>query len=268
MLGVGGFVGVIEGEVGRLHAFFEVAGFAADAGDEVLLRLVGDRDGNVGFGLVVDDGRAVGHGFVDGEDGREQLVLDLDLGEGGLGLLLGLGGDGGDAVADEADLGVEHEGVVGGGLGEALARGAVGDARDVAVPQDRLDAGHLFGGGDVHGDDLRVRMRAPQHLDDQGVAGREVGDVGRLAEGELHGVDLADGMVDLLEVFGLFEAHGILLRGGLTWPCRRLRGGRGHGGGRPRSSRSRCSGRGCRPCIRGRCRRDRCPRPSSRLRRS
>ena len=67
---------------------------------------------------------------------------------------------------------------------------------------------HLLGGGDVDGGEAGVGVGAPEHLDDQGVAGREVGHVGRLAEGQLHGVHLADGVVDLLEVLGLFEAHG------------------------------------------------------------
>jgi hypothetical protein len=175
------------------------------------LGFVGDRDGDVGFGLVVDDGGAFGHGFVDGEDGGELFVDDLDLGEGGEGLLLGFGGDGGDAVADVADLGVEHEGVVGGGFRETLAGGDVGDARHVAMPEDGLDAGHLFGGGDVDGGQAGMGVGAPEHLDDEGVAGGEVGDVGGLAEGELLGIDLGDGVVDLLEVGGGVGGHGELL---------------------------------------------------------
>ena len=214
VLGVGGFVDVVEGEIGVLHALFEVAGFAGDAGDEVLLGLVGDRNRDVGFGLVVDDGGAFGHSFVDGENGSELFVDDFDLGEGGEGLLLGLGSDGGDAVADVADLGVEHEGVVGGRFGEALAGGAVGDARHVAVPKDGLHAGHGLGGGDVDGGDAGVGIGAPEHLDDEGVARDEVGDVGVLAEGELLGVDLGDGVVDLLEIGGGVVAHGGLLRSG------------------------------------------------------
>jgi len=208
VLGVGGLVGVVEGEIGVLHPLFEVAGLAADAGHEVFLRLVGDRDGHVGLGLVVDDGGAVGHGFVDGKDGREQFVFDVDPGEGGLGLFGGLGGDGGDAIADKAHLGVEDERVIRGGFGKPLAGGAVDVPGHVAMPQDGFHAGHFLGLGDVNGLDAGVGVGAPEHLDDEGVRGDEIADIGILAEGELHGVHLADGVVDLLEVLGLFKAHG------------------------------------------------------------
>ena len=203
MLGVGRLVGVVEGEVGLLHALLEVAGLAGHARDEVLLRLVRDGDGHVRILLVVDDGRAGGHGLVDGEHGLEHLVLHLDLLDGGERLLLGLGGDGGHAVAHEPHLRVEHERVVRRRLREPLPRRAVRDARNVAVPQHAAHAGHLLRLADVDGLDARVRVRTPEHLYDERIRRHEIADVRIAAERELFGIEFGDRVVGLLEVFGL-----------------------------------------------------------------
>ncbi|OQC55408.1 MAG: hypothetical protein BWX54_01957 [Verrucomicrobia bacterium ADurb.Bin018] len=215
MLRVRSFKHFIKGEVGFFQAFFDIAKVAANASHEVFLGLVGNRNGHMGFGFVVDDGGAFGHGFIEGEDGLELFIHHFDFGQRGLGLLLGFRGHGGHAVPDKAHLGVKHEGVVGRRFRETLAGSGMRDARHVAMPQHRLHAGHFFGGGNIHGDDPRMGVWAPEHFDDQGIARHEVGHIRRLAQRQLLGIHLGDGVVDLLEIFRFFQAHNNLRGSGV-----------------------------------------------------
>ena len=266
MLGIGGFVGVIKGEISFLHALVKVTGFAADQCDEVLLGFIRNGDGDTRFGFIMDDGGAFSHGLIDGENGGEQFVLNLDLFQRGFGLFRRFSGDGSDAVADMTNLGVKDEGVIGRGFGVALAGGAVDVAGHVAMPEDDFHPGHFFGLGDIDGRDAGMGVGAPQHLDDQGIAGGQIADVRIFTEGQLLGIDFGDRVVDLFEVGSGIFAHGnapglgvqdsgfwgkIIGSGFRTWGFW-LPGGPGHDAARPRFSRSQCSGRDCRPYIRGR----------------
>ncbi len=109
----------------------------------------------------MDDGRAVVHGALRIEDRGQHLVLDLDE----IARLLGkhgrLGGDGGDPVADEADLVVEHHRVVRRRLRAVLPGRRERHARHVLVRQDAVDAGERKRLRRVDAFDARVRVRAP-----------------------------------------------------------------------------------------------------------
>ena len=200
VLGVLGFIGAVELEVSLGQALVKAAHFHADVGHKVLQRFVGHGDGNRGVRLIMDDGSAFREGFINGEHGFQHLVLDLDRLDGSLRLLQCLGGHGSDPIAHVADLGVEHEGVVGRRFGIALTRCAVRHPGHVAVIQDRFHAGHLFRRADVDGDDPCMGVGAPQHLHVECVRWLEVSHVGGFAKGQGHGIDLDDRLVDDFQI--------------------------------------------------------------------
>ncbi len=125
-----------DDDVGLGEALFDVALLeAVRVGD------VGAGDGAhagevpVVFGVVVDqDGVGGERGAGVGIDGQG-LVFDLDFGEGFRGLSLGLGDDGGDMVADVADLFHGH----GGDVVDVVAV----EGFAVAAGDDLDDAGHF-----------------------------------------------------------------------------------------------------------------------------
>ena len=182
----------------------EARGHVAD-GDvgpsaEVLLRVHLDRDGDEPFRLVVDDRGALLHRVARVENRGERLVVDLDEPERRLRDRRRLRRDHGDLVADEADLAVEDELVVGGRLRAPLPRLGDDDARDVLPGEDRLHPGEAARPRGVDGPDAGVRMRAPQHLGrehpGQVVVVREEGPPGD----EPDAVHAAAVLVDLVEV--------------------------------------------------------------------
>ncbi len=119
----------------------------------------------LGIVLVVDHRSAFGQGLVHREHRREDFVVHLDQIEGLLGDGVVLGGHRRHVVADEADLGVEHAGVVGRGLRIALARRRVAGGRGIAVGEDAGDAVELLGSGRVDRPDAGVSVGATQDLE-------------------------------------------------------------------------------------------------------
>ena len=116
--------GVGLGEAGR-----DAADLAVDFDIDVAAR---------GAALVVQDRRVRLHGGFRVEHGRQHLVLDLERPAAVLGRALGLGDDGGNALADEAHHVVEDVGVVGIDEMILVRRGAVESPRHV-LPGEHLD---------------------------------------------------------------------------------------------------------------------------------
>ena len=107
--------------------------------------------------LLVGEWRAVGHGLVDAEHDRQELVLDLDRGGCGLRLRLGGGGNGGDRMAV-----VQHR-----AAGQHIDRHVVvrvGDVerREVVTGDHGLHARHRLGLRGVDRHDVGVGVRRPQ----------------------------------------------------------------------------------------------------------
>ena len=144
-----------------------------------------------------EDGIVLGGAEV--QDWLEHLVAHLDAGERLVGGRLVFCGDDGDHVAHIAHMTVDDQAVVGAGLRIGLT--GVGEAvlRDVFPGVDSHDAIELERLGGVDGLDYRVGMRAAQELDHKRVR-HDVLCVDGLAEQELHGVLLADGL-----------AHGLVI---------------------------------------------------------
>jgi len=97
-----------EDQVGLAEAFLDVAEFFEDVAGDIARGVVDPG----GIRLVVDDGRAGFNGIFDLQDGRKHFVLDLDEAASLFRDGARFGRDGGDAIADEADLVVEEVGVV------------------------------------------------------------------------------------------------------------------------------------------------------------
>ena len=194
--GGAGAVGIDE------FAFDDDVGFGEALFHIALLEAVGVGDVGAGdgahagevpvvFGVVVDEDGVGGEGVAGvGIDGQG-FVFDLDFGEGGGGLALGGGDDGGDVVADVADFLHGH----GGDVADVVA--VEGGA--VAAGDDLDDAGHFFRLGGVDGDDLGVGVFG---MEDGGVeeAGEaDVVEVLDFADGLLDGVGAGEGLTDVFE---------------------------------------------------------------------
>jgi hypothetical protein len=141
----------------------------------------------------VQDRRVGGHRLDGVEDGGQLLVVDLDEVERLLRGVLVDGGDGGDALADEADAAAGEDGHV-------AQEGAVDSAVDVLAGDDRVDAGEGRGGGGVDAADESVGVGAVEHLAPEDAGQGEVGGVDG-APGDLVGAldarrRLADDLVD------------------------------------------------------------------------
>ncbi len=182
----------LHDEVGLLEALLDVAQLAVDVAGEVARGVLDARR----VGLVVDHRRAPVHRVLHVEHGRQHLVLHLDAPQRLLGDGPRVGRDGGHAVADVPDLGVEQVGVVGRRLGKRLAGRGVRDARHVLVGQHRVHAGQRLGAAGVDPRDARMGMRARQDLADQHARQLDVVGEGGLAGDELVAVHLPDAPAD------------------------------------------------------------------------
>ena len=149
-----------------------------------------------------DLGRPFGHGLMLGDHMWQHLVLDLDGADRVARLLLGLGGHRGDVVALVAK-----------------GRSGSGDGRD------RLDTGHLLGGGRIDRLDLGVGMRAIQHHREQGSLGTGVAGILGAARCLGQAIEPGDLGADQAGILGPGEGHGFRLLSSL-WPRRGPPGGR------------------------------------------
>ena len=142
-------------DVGLGEAGLDVADVAVQLGDDVALGV-----GDVQAGIVVQQRRAGLHRLLGVEHGGQQFVVDLDQRERRLGRRFAGRDDGGDALADVADDGVEHQtigGIVAGGF---VPPGRETPGRRVVVGQHRDDTRRRERGVDVDGDDARRRRAA------------------------------------------------------------------------------------------------------------
>ncbi len=200
-LGVDGeppfFVEVGEADVG-LHGQVRLA-LQVELVFHHVGRRLHERPGVRPFGdglLEVDVGSArmdlhgvLGHGRRRAHVGGQHFQLDLHLGRGGAGVLLGVRADDGDGVAVLEDLGVAQDGAVPavafvGGEGDEAGDPVL--ALDVLVGHDLVDAGHLLRFGGIDGQDVGVRdlglhqgqsQRVGRHLETQ---------VGAVVDGTRH----------------------------------------------------------------------------------
>ena len=130
---------------------------------------------------LVEERSVVLQRLVEGQDGGQQFVIDLDVGQGLLGLVGAVGGDGGDGVAGGEGLLSGHD-----VLGEhpraaanlGVVNGLVFQDGEVGGGDDGANAGKGLRFTRVDGPDARVRVRAAEHLavDEAGH-----GDVGAVA---------------------------------------------------------------------------------------
>ena len=145
--------------------------------------------------LVYDGGAVLAEGLLGVQDVGQRLVLDLYELAGGLGGLLVRGGDGGDEIADVADL-LAHA-VHDVAVGEIAADGGV--VGTVLARDHTDDSGQLFGLGGVYALDYAVGDGAAQYLAVHHAAGVDVGGVfrlpGHLEQGVLAYLALPDGVV-------------------------------------------------------------------------
>ena len=182
---------------------------------------------------VGHDRRARLERLLDVEDRGQLLEVEADLRDGLVGRLLGLGHDGHDRLALEADavLG-QHELLFGLDADEPEDRVPV--VRDVRRGQGPDEPGNALGLGQVDAPDLRVMERAPDHLEvehaGEDAVGRELRPPGHVADA----VAPADRLADDVEL-GLIVPAPARYRPSPR-PPRRWPG---------RSACSRCTGRCC-----------------------
>ena len=175
-----GPVGVLVDEVRRGETGRHIAELGMQFRDNIPFRPADAGSGRV---LVPVDGGGPGeHGALRGEDGLQELVVNLEGQHAGFRRRHGLGDDGGDPLSDEAHHVVEHPGVVRVVGVELVLRGGKQLRRGVLVGEDRFDSGNGQRRRRVDGADPGVGVRGAQQLhvqqpgqffgrDVQGVAG-------------------------------------------------------------------------------------------------
>ncbi len=188
LLHLGDFVGAFNDPVGLAQPPLDVADVDVNARRQVARR-IGFGEVDV-LGLVVNARRIRVHRLRRVEQRRQRFVFDVDPMQRLLGDGLGLGRHERHAIAIEAHLAVQREGVQRAGDRIRLTGGGVHDARQVLPGEHGCDARQGQGLGDVDADDTRVRKRAVQHLGHQHAAHLDIGGEGRLALRQLDGVDL------------------------------------------------------------------------------
>ncbi len=167
-------VGGVDDEVGLFQRALSVAA------------LVRRRFGDVA--IRVEAGRHVADRFLQIDDVREQLVVDLDQAQRLDRGLLVVGRDRGDLITDEADLFAEDR-----FLTAERRLGGIEAVQDVA------DARELLGLLCVDAPHARPRIRAAQHADVEHSEGIDVLRVPGTARDALHAVDAAPRFRDLRE---------------------------------------------------------------------
>ncbi len=160
------------------------------------LVVAADRDLGGSVGVPVAD-RELADGLLGllrvGDRGLRDVV-DPDGRGRPAGLLRVLGGDEGDRLAVVAHLVDGEDGLIGELEAVALL------ARDVAVREDGVDAGHGARVGGADALDLGGRVRAADGVAEEHAGGEEVARVGELAGDLGDGVDAADGLADAAEL--------------------------------------------------------------------
>ena len=165
--------------------------------------------------LSWSDRRAGSHRLLGVEDGRQHLVLDLDLAAPFLGGGLGLGHHGGHPLPDEAHHVVEHVGVVGIDAEVVVDGGGVELPRHVLPGEDRMHARHGERGVLVDRDDAGVGVRRAEHLQVQHPLHRGVEGVAGLAGDDRLGpagapTPHADGRAGLVVLDGAHAVDRVL----------------------------------------------------------
>ena len=172
VLNARGGVGHLVHGVGGLEAVRHAADLAVDVDVDIAF---------LGPLLVVQERRIRRHRGDRIEHRGQRFIGDVEQPAGIVGRSLGLGDDGGDALADEAHDVVEHVGIVGVDQMVLVGRRAVEPARHV-LPGENLD--HPRNGERLvasDGDDARVGMGRAQHLQMQYALHRHIHRVARPA---------------------------------------------------------------------------------------
>ena len=138
----------------------------------------------------MNDGSPVTACLVDGEHCRKLLVLYANGLDGRFGDSFRIGSHGGNSIADETHLVLEHPRVVGRRLGISLPGCRVPCSRRVLVRQNASYTGHDLGCGYIYGRNPRMRERTAQDLDMQRVRQSQIGDELRLTCHQRYAVDL------------------------------------------------------------------------------
>ena len=159
------------------------------------------------------------HGGFGVEDGRQDVVPDVEPPAAFLGRAFGFGHHGRDPLAAKPHDVVEHPRVERIVAVEFVAAGGKQDRGCVLVRQHRDDARDSHGGRRVDRHHAGMGMRRPQELDVQQALGRDIGRVAHGARDDSRSARRAE-----MDAFGRPR------------PCRRSR---------PRRIGSRCSGRDC-----------------------
>ena len=200
--------------VGLAETGFHVAHFVVLVGCDVGwgLLVVGPADVLVEVGM--EDGGVGCDGLLYVVDAGQFFVLDVNEEEGLLGDFGGVGGDGGDFLADESDCVAGEDGEVADGAAYHLGR-------DVVAGEDGMDAGESAGLAGVDTEDAGVGERAAQAAADQHVGGVEVGDVLGLAGDFGRAFETADRLADYPVGWIGAGGHGGLLVGKVGPYCTR-----------------------------------------------
>ncbi len=204
------------------------------AGHQIAPVVTAHRAGRVPVLLGMDEDGVV-QGLVHIQNGGQQLVFDFHQTHGLVGGLFVFRRNDGHRVPHKAQLPVQNQPVIGGGLRVGLARDGKAGFGHVLPGIDGHHAGDFQGDGGVDLLHQGAGMGAAQQFDHQGVPGDDVVGVDRLAQQKLHRVLFAHGMADILVIF---SCHCALLS---PFCCPDRRGCPAAG------PRNRSSGRGCPP---------------------
>ncbi len=142
--------------------FFYIADVDPNLGGQVLGRV---RPGEIDiFRFIVNPNCAVFHRLAHIQNGGEHFVFDLDQTQGFFGNLRGFGGHKGHAIAHEADLEIQREGVQRPGERVALSGGRINHAGNILPGQNGGDTWQGAGFGRIDVLNQRMRVRRAQHL--------------------------------------------------------------------------------------------------------
>ena len=138
--------------------------------------------------FVVQDGRSGFHRFFGVENGRQDLVLQVETAATFFGGSFSFGDDGGDALTDEARHVIEHVRIVGVDTIVFVNSRRVKAAWHVFPSEHIHDARHGHGFGPVDRQNFGVRVRRSQHLEvQQALHRRYVARVSRVPRDDVAG---------------------------------------------------------------------------------